>query len=383
MRDLALLPAEPVEEKRSFNDNTLCLDSGRGGHGMRSITLACGVLLATLASPVVGDACSDFRTALMQRERAKQAEQAAGTNTSAKADAVHDGLRANHAIRGARRDLMTWMLESDSPILRWELETALKNSEYDDRVMAQTAEWERRKRSKNPERNAPETEHRLSESDHQAIYERIRRAHYARRKPAGPGQSPIAILVLGQPGAGKSRVGERVIGQLKALGQWPVHINTDRLRPYHPSYARLVAEDAESDPLARGPGGGSTSWCDAGSAVQLDARRWKDWLLDETVRNRMHFVYETTGKSPDRISELTEKLKKAGYTIGVKAIAMTADESLQALDLRYLAMRHAEMPARYTPRSVHDAAYDGLPRTLDRLHEEAMIDELVVLRGRN
>ena len=61
---------------------------------------------------------------------------------------------------------------------------------------------------------------------------------------------------------------------------------------------------------------------------------------------------------------------------------MAADLSLQALGLRYVGMKYCEMTARYTPKSVHDAAYDGLPLTLDRLHEEAIIDKLVVLRGR-
>jgi len=88
--------------------------------------------------------------------------------------------------------------------------------------------------SRNPD------EHRLSEAEHQAIFEQdIKPYLFAGAKPSS---QPVAVIFGGQPGAGKSAAVDEAMNELASRGG-AVQIIGDDLRLYHPKYERLMEAD--------------------------------------------------------------------------------------------------------------------------------------------
>ncbi|WP_234376780.1 zeta toxin family protein [Streptomyces sp. CB01201] len=54
-----------------------------------------------------------------------------------------------------------------------------------------------------------------------------------------PQDPATAVFLLGQPGAGKTRVAQLIAEQLDARGGF-VDVDSDLYKPYHPEYARLL-----------------------------------------------------------------------------------------------------------------------------------------------
>ncbi|MET9987864.1 zeta toxin family protein [Streptomyces rochei] len=55
-------------------------------------------------------------------------------------------------------------------------------------------------------------------------------------------ETPTVVFLVGQPGAGKSRVTELVAAQLNRHGGF-VDADSDLYKPYHPAYAARMAQD--------------------------------------------------------------------------------------------------------------------------------------------
>jgi len=83
------------------------------------------------------------------------------------------------------------------------------------------------------------TDHKLSAEQHDRLYRKIERDYLPRAQPQ---DDPRAIITGGQPGAGKSGITSSAQAELAADGGY-VLIDADKLRPRHPDYFRLVAED--------------------------------------------------------------------------------------------------------------------------------------------
>ncbi|MGW8797357.1 zeta toxin family protein [Streptomyces sp. NPDC055775] len=69
-----------------------------------------------------------------------------------------------------------------------------------------------------------------------------------------PQDPATAVFLLGQPGAGKTRVAQLIAEQLDARGGF-VDVDSDLYKPHHPQYARLMAEDDRLMTLYTGPDG--------------------------------------------------------------------------------------------------------------------------------
>ena len=80
------------------------------------------------------------------------------------------------------------------------------------------------------------------------------------------------------------------------------------------------------------------------------------------------------------MGKLAAKLADAGYNVEVEALATTRERSLQGVQLRYVQMRVDREMARYVPQSVHDRGYKDLPRSVDRLHRDARVQSISIIR---
>ncbi len=107
----------------------------------------------------------------------------------------------------------------------------------------------------------------LADDSHEHIFQR--RVLPRLLPVSGSGGVPIAVILGGQPGAGKTRLLHDASNELRAIGATVV-INGDNLRSFHPAYARLQ----QSDPLS------------AARYTDHDSGRWVEKLIAAAQERR-------------------------------------------------------------------------------------------------
>lgn len=91
--------------------------------------------------------------------------------------------------------------------------------------------------------------------------------------------NPKAIIVVGQPGAGKTRVLE--ISKSEFSDNNIVIANTEDLRSYHPKYKDIVSMDDRR----------------AAERTHQDASEWRQKLLDRSIETKRNIILEGVFKT--------------------------------------------------------------------------------------
>ncbi|KAM0507730.1 hypothetical protein D7B24_003776 [Verticillium nonalfalfae] len=187
------------------------------------------------------------------------------------------------------------------------------------------------------------------------------------------GQRPLAVLIVGQTGAGKTRLAPAVLKAQTALRGSPAHIIADTYKTYHPSYATLTASPATA-PLAS-------------PATGPDARRWLRLAAAHAADQRLDLLIESACRHPDDFTALAAALHDAGYRVEVVVLAVPRPLSRLGILTRF----HEKLPeagsrglpVRLTPIKVHDDSYSGLLNAAQWIdaHPETVDQVLVVRRG--
>ncbi|MEU9057185.1 zeta toxin family protein [Streptomyces sp. NPDC048384] len=117
-------------------------------------------------------------------------------------------------------------------------------------------------------------------------------------------QQPVAVVVAGQPGAGKTQIADLVQAALNRRGG-AVRIGRDLYKPLHRHYAGALAADVRT----------------AGALVRPDTARWQV-AVEAHVRDR-HFdaVVESALADPDDFRASSAAYRAAGHRIEVVAVA--------------------------------------------------------------
>lgn len=186
----------------------------------------------------------------------------------------------------------------------------------------------------------------LSAAEHEAIYQIIESDHFADTRPV---EKPVAIILGGQPGSGKSGLLE-ASKQDFAEGN-VVAINGDELRYYHPEYLAIQRADAFRFAELTDP----------------HARLWTRQLFDRASETRRNLVFEATMRERGPITESMARLRATGYRVIARVIAANECDSVIGIHRRYEEQRAAKGFGRWSNLAVHDAAYQGLSTTIDRL----------------
>jgi predicted ABC-type ATPase len=206
-------------------------------------------------------------------------------------------------------------------------------------------------------------EDRLSQEKHDAILERIKKA----KLKGASREKPGAIILAGQPGAGKSYAREMSRDHLKS-GGGVVVIDPDDLRAYHPRYSK----HAEADPRT------------SAEKVHHDASLWAKELRRAAVEQKMNIVVDGTLSNSERAAALCKNLKKNGYDVEVRALAVDRKTSLESISKRFdSAMERRrngspEIP-RYVSEKFHDEAYKGMPVAIESLEKNKLPDRIRVI----
>ena len=187
------------------------------------------------------------------------------------------------------------------------------------------------------------------------------------------GKQPLAVLIVGQTGAGKTRLAPVLRAAMAETGRAaPAHFIADTYKAYHPFYARLAAEKPSSF---------------ASAAAGPDARRWLAMACALAARRRVDVLVESACRHPDDFSVLAAAFRAAGFCVCVAVLAVPDALSRLGVLVRFYARlpeaHSGRMPLRLTPRRVHDDSYAGLADAARYIDAEDVADAVVVVRRGN
>lgn len=183
-----------------------------------------------------------------------------------------------------------------------------------------------------------------------------------------PSKPPLAILVLGQTGAGKSILVPTILEQMTSRDRKPAHFIADTYKIYHPLYKDLIAHKPNL----------------ASPTTSPDARKWLHMAAEEAVRREVDVILESACRHAKDFSELAEVFHRGGYRIEVIILAVPAGLSLLGTVVRfYQKLPEAGsrgLPSRLTPTNVHNESYNGLLDAARYLDGSGIADQVLVVR---
>ncbi|WP_380286470.1 zeta toxin family protein [Kitasatospora purpeofusca] len=200
--------------------------------------------------------------------------------------------------------------------------------------------------------------HRLSAAEHREIFDldiapMLLGGTVARERP-------VAVFVVGQPGAGKTSIALMV---KRAMRPGTVHLAGDDLKMLHPDYYDLLRCEAR----------------EAGAAIRADYKAWFDMAQAYVRERRGDIVIETAPGSARNVLADAEAFHRASYRVQVLALAVRAADSRQGTAARYADAQRHGTPARFTTAAGHDRCFDAVAATVDQAASSDVVDDLVVM----
>ena len=172
-------------------------------------------------------------------------------------------------------------------------------------------------------------------------------------------EHPRAILLGGQPGSGKSSL-LTAIGKGLADKGGAVVIDPDILREDDP----LFIEQSQTDPIH------------AGDRSHEQASTLAKRLTAAMVSERRNLIIDGTMGNPESIRKKIHLLRQHGYAIDVHVMAVNPELSKVQSNLRFERQVAGSGRGRFVPKTVHDAAYEGLSRSVDMMEQECLVDSM-------
>jgi UDP-N-acetylglucosamine kinase len=174
-----------------------------------------------------------------------------------------------------------------------------------------------------------------------------------------PSQHPQAILLAGQPGAGKTELSSMLLPSLDGNA---VLINGDEYRRYHPNYRQLFRAFGAESVSMTSPFSGEVT----------------EKLIQELSDRRLHLMIEGTGRTVDVPRKTAEQLAGKGYTVRMAVIAVRPEISLISTVLRFYEMSQRGTLPRATALEAHDRVVAVLPGNLNELAAVPAISGIVI-----
>lgn len=175
-------------------------------------------------------------------------------------------------------------------------------------------------------------------------------------------QSPAAMIVAGQPGAGVPSASATLLRELSKTTGPVVHLSEARLRAYHPAWR----VGADTDALRAG-------------AIQGDVSYWFDRIVQESRAHRFHLLVEDELRDPRSVQKLAAALRKDLYVVQAVFVATNRDESTLFAMAQFELSRARGLPPRFVSAQEHDVALGNVRTAMALLEDRRAVDGLRVI----
>ncbi|AUG76858.1 Zeta toxin family protein [Kitasatospora sp. MMS16-BH015] len=200
--------------------------------------------------------------------------------------------------------------------------------------------------------------HRLSRDEHDVVFDAV--IVPSMLEPITTQESPTVVYIAGQPGAGKTAAARLVHRSLRR----PVHLSGDDFKTLHPDYLELLRTDPRR----------------ASEKIRADYRAWQARAEAYVRERRGNVVVETTPSGPAAFAKAASAYRRAGYRVELVVLAVRAADSRQGTAHRYTRLTRLGVPARFTTAAGHDAHFDVLADVVATAEENAVVDQVTVMR---
>lgn len=178
-------------------------------------------------------------------------------------------------------------------------------------------------------------------------------------------EHPLAVMIGGQPGAGKTGAIFRLSKDLQAQsGEKAIVIDGDALRQYHPHFFEFNRIDDRK----------------AGYWTGQAMRSWVKMCIEHAISNRYNVVLEGTFKNPEKVEAQASKFRDAGYQTRAEIVSTPYAVSKMSVQLRYEQERSRVGYGRLTPTESHDGSYHGIAGSIERLQDSKLVESVTISR---
>ncbi|MFE7058506.1 zeta toxin family protein [Streptomyces californicus] len=185
-----------------------------------------------------------------------------------------------------------------------------------------------------------------------------------------PQERPVAVIVCGQTGAGKTAITAMVKDALDRLGS-AAWINMDFYNPYHPHYARWQAERPQ----------------EADALVRPDGDLWWEQAQDYALSRGYNILLESAAVSPAEFEDICRRIQDAPrppgaapYRIEAAFVAVAGPISEFGTRDRFVHEVRELGHGRLVDREIHNASLDGVLRSAAAFEREGLGDLGLVMR---
>jgi len=171
--------------------------------------------------------------------------------------------------------------------------------------------------------------------------------------------NPVAILLGGQPAAGKSSLTDRVIEDHP--NKKFLIVNGDRYRVYHPEHEEIIKDSITYS-----------------EKTQSFSNVFTEKLIEESAKHKFNIIVEGTMRNKNTTLKTAKFFKDAGF--GVEAYIISAPALFTEIGIynRYQYEVNLIGFGRLADIVVHNNAVEGLLLSADALYNQNVVDKISI-----
>ena len=202
-------------------------------------------------------------------------------------------------------------------------------------------------------------EYKLSDEEHKELYNTIKRIWTLDKFPV---KNPIAVIIGGQTGAGKS--GIISYSQKMFDDRNVIIINSDEIKPFHPKSEEIAKKYPELYT----------------KITDQESNTWTSQLFEDARNEGYNIIFEGTMKNNRVADDAIVELLKRNYTVIVRGLAVCDLESRLSIHERYEAQVATKGWGRLVVPEHHNKTYEGMPNTIQYIEEQGRYDILELFK---
>lgn len=167
---------------------------------------------------------------------------------------------------------------------------------------------------------------------------------------------PIAYILGGQPGAGKTILQNSILKSNKNC----IVINADAFREFHPYFSEIQAAFGDEAP----------------KYTQPFINRITEQLIRELSDEKYNLIIEGTLRTAETPINTCKMLKDKGYHVELHIIAVKKEISYESTILRYENAIASGKAPRATAKEHHDLVAESIVKNLDVIYQRKVFDDI-------